>query len=154
MAYREAVQDEDLSVNLAGANFFWNISDAVGWGCPNRQLDVMLVQYLLHKALSAYGRPTKNGISMDGIFGPQTSKWIKKFQADTTWTGIDGKVDAVGGSRSLSTKTKKMYTIHWLNFVLMDNDSTVYQDITIDPSLPAELCSELSKIVVDDVVAV
>jgi len=151
MAHREEVKNEQLRANLKGSSFYWNISAAVGWGCPNRQTDVMLVQYLLHRGLGG-ARPTEKPISMDGIFGPQTYKFIKYFQKEVTFTTTDGRVDAAGGTRDVSTKTKTDYTIHWLNVYLKEYKPVFYNDITIDNQLPTVLCNELLRIVVDDYV--
>lgn len=151
MAHRESIKNEQLEANLEGADFYWNISAAVGWGCKNRQSDVMLVQYLLTRAYGIYSSPPfKTPIVIDGIFGPQTYKWIRAFQSGNGWLGIDGKVDAVDGTRETSTISRKGYTIHWLNVDMQINYPHLYNDITIDKKLPAVLCNELMKIVVDD----
>lgn len=147
MAHREEVKNEQLRVDLGGAKFYWNISADVGWGCRNQTADVMLVQYLLFRG---FENSFKKPIVMDGVFGPQTYKWIRAFQKEVHWTGIDGKVDAADGTRDVSTITKKNYTIHWLNIYMKLGYPLIFRDITLDKWLPSLLCNEFSKIVVDD----
>src|SRR5215204_2426159 len=78
MAYRETIKNEELKAYLRGAEFFWNITADVGWGCPNHWADVMLVQYLLGTALDWREMSPK----VDGAFGPKTNNILKLVQKD------------------------------------------------------------------------
>src|SRR5690348_1862960 len=89
---------------------FYNVVNAVGKNCPNRNDDVKLVQYLLQIFYSQSGFPPPKGMMrVDGIRGPVTKNWITRFQLDVKSYGnsvsIDGRMDRardhrLGGSIS------------------------------------------------------
>lgn len=64
---------------------FYNVSSAVGPGCPNKRTDVMLVQFFPHQI---YSHPTKLNkpagpkIAINGSFDGTTAAWIKHYQND------------------------------------------------------------------------
>lgn len=151
MAYRQTIKNEELKTYLRGAEFFWNITADVGWGCPNHWADVMLIQYLLGTALDWREMSPK----VDGAFGPKTNKILKLVQKDflsIRFEGgyADGKVDTIDGTRKRSTITHSTYTIVCLNSELQYRQPVFYRDITLDGKLPGALRSELSRVVISD----
>jgi hypothetical protein len=73
------------------------LSAAVGPSCPNRKLDVMLVQLLLLKYGRSSPKVTMSGddLDVDGLMGPETAKAILKFQKENAdyCPVLDGKID-------------------------------------------------------------
>jgi hypothetical protein len=150
MAYKDKFEGEALDTQ-SGMTFFWNIHEDVGWGCRNRPDDVMLVQFLLRGVFQNYCKhykvapPTKKPLAVDGIFGPQTYKWIKAFEdVIPGFSHHDGKVDAIDGTRSMSTIKKRHYTIIGLNLDF-SWDYVYFHDLRMDPNLPTLLANSLSQ---------
>ncbi len=152
MAYKDNFEGDALD-NVSHLTVFWNIHQSVGWGCPNRPDDVMLVQFLLKRVMHnqvEYYRlpelPTKKDLAVDGIFGPQTYKWIRFYQSMMpNFFHQDGKVDAVDGTRKKSTKQHRVYTIIMLNLEFADRDYIYYHDLRMDPTLPSALAQALTQ---------
>lgn len=144
MAYKDTCEDPDIKSDLP---FFWNIHKSVGWGCPNRTDDVMLVQFLLlsiylNTEVFSVGSPPTETFPLDGIFGQKTYKWIRAFQKTQPGYHQDGRVSAIDGSRAFSTETHHPYTIIALNAELSKYPH--FQDLRMDPNLPATLAQVLS----------
>ena len=152
MAYKDQFEGEALR-NYARLRFFWNIHEDVGWGCRNRPDDVMLVQFMLKRVfqyqVEKYGLPrlpTKKDMVVDGIFGPQTHKWVSAYQQLMPgYMHQDGKVDAIDGTKKISTKTDRAYTIAILNLDFADRDYIYYHDLRMDPNLPSALANALTQ---------
>ncbi len=152
MAYKDKFEGE--AINPANQlSHFWNIHENVGWGCRNRPDDVMLVQFLLKGAIRLYldqykgifKQPTKNDLVVDGIFGPQTHKWIKAYQSIMPgYFHQDGKVDAIDGTREYSTKQHRLYTIVALNGDFSAH-YVYFHDLRMDPNLPSALAQALTQ---------
>jgi hypothetical protein len=161
MAYKDNFEGDALN-NAADLRFFWNVHEDVGWGCRNRPDDVMLVQYLLrrtmHNVVEVYQQPslpTKKDLVVDGIFGPQTHKWIRAYQSlMSNYFHQDGKVDAIDGTRKKSTKQHRLYTIIALNLDFIDNDYLYFYDLRMDPNLPPFLAQALTQSMGSDPVIV
>jgi hypothetical protein len=129
---------------LMGKEHLWNITHPVGIGCVNLPEDVMLVQYMLYKIhyyLPAKLRPTSY-IKVDGIYGPQTNKWIRHFQSK--WCNMipDGKIKPCDG-KTYYFKDFVPFTICGINDHLYLSWQHHFDDIRKDPYLPAELCFQL-----------
>jgi hypothetical protein len=94
---------------------FYNVSMAVGPGCPNMREDVMLVQFLLALLYAdpTLTRPSPDKLKVDGVFGPITEKWILGYQRDAVRHGlavkVDGRVDRALGLEGSISHT--IYTI-------------------------------------------
>jgi hypothetical protein len=115
MAFRDSKTCADNKLSS-----FYNLNMAVGPGCPNRQDDVMLVQFLLKQF---YAAPDRQGtapvgeMKVDGMWGPTTARWILAFQLRMKHHHgaifADGRVDP---ARSfVSSISHTVYTIIWLN---------------------------------------
>lgn len=116
--------------NIFSNGFFYNLTMAVGPGCPNRRDDVMLVQYCLKKTFEnpTVVRPplppyTGKKIVVDGNCGTITLKAIERYQKLVKQTGGTAKLDKVvdraitkGGFASIS---HTFYTIINLNIDLI-----------------------------------
>ncbi|MDQ6785462.1 MAG: peptidoglycan-binding protein [Acidobacteriota bacterium] len=121
--------------------WFYNLVHAVGKDCPNQSNDVKLVQYMLKRLYDigitqtgiarVWQRP-KGNLTVDGWCGDATRNWILKFQLDVRQSGYsvlaDRRVDRARGhsNGSISNTT---YTIIWLNYLLMYNDTDDYANI-------------------------
>ena len=51
MAYKQKIPQawKNIHPNVAKLPFIYNLDDAVGIGCPNKRLDVMMVQVFLQR---------------------------------------------------------------------------------------------------------
>src|SRR5262245_18713562 len=83
-----------------GGNFY-NVNFAVAARAPNKRDDVLLVQWLLHRAYTDHPRllpPEAGGIAIDGFLGRQTITWMTAFQRDVRRLAqpcvVDGRVDS------------------------------------------------------------
>jgi len=90
---------------------FYNLEHAVGRAANNQMNDVKIVQYLL----SVLDFDCK----IDGMYGPQTSRAMNKYQTTLRSQGFsilpDGRVDRAKGNRAMGTISHTIYTILWLN---------------------------------------
>lgn len=124
---------------------FYNVSHAVGKGCPNMRDDVKLVQYLLikfyDKALASsnvYTKP-KGDLKVDGDCGPITLNWILKFQLDVNkrhpgTVYADNRVDRALNKNLTGSISNTIYTIGVLNrFTLMVNPDAFYSTPLVIP---------------------
>lgn len=135
----------------------WNVSEAVGKGAPNEPDDVMLVQYMLTKLYEDVhrgGRLRPPGeMTVDGICGPVTQRWILAFQTDlnqdvASMVSMDGRIDRAhglftslpGGVAVPGTALGRMvYTIVVMNRVFGDDFPEYHADPRRAPDMPAEL---------------
>lgn len=100
--------------------YYYNVVNAVGKNCPNRNDDVKLVQYLLQLFYSNSGfTPPKGMMRVDGICGPVTKNWITRFQLDVKSFGspilVDGRIDRARDHHLMGAVSHTGYTILWLN---------------------------------------
>ncbi len=126
---------------------FYNVSMAVGLNAPNQRDDVMLVQYMLKRV---YEKPVypkftlsqqRGEMTVDGICGPVTARWIGHFQTDVRTTGanvlVDWRIDrALAGMASISGTE---YTIHLLNDAFRAHYPDIYENMQGDPDVPPEV---------------
>jgi hypothetical protein len=102
---------------------FYNLESNVGYGCPNKRTDVLLVQFFLREILnqadSLAARPPGKDLSVDGLFGSQTEAWIRAYQSFVKSKGknivVDGKVNAAPADYSARIRGNTAYTIAHLN---------------------------------------
>jgi peptidoglycan hydrolase-like protein with peptidoglycan-binding domain len=150
MAFLDITGNESLPT-------IYNVSMGVG---PDprgfyRRDDILLVQYLLKKVWEEHGSeispplpapPEPGTIKVDGIFGPITARWIKRYQEEVKKSGqpiaADGRVDRAHGTVSSITHT--LYTILLLNFDFHNKEQSSFDDLTTDPECPPELIAALS----------
>jgi hypothetical protein len=128
---------------------FYNLSQAVGYGCLNWAEDVKIVQFFLKRlySLPKYQskKPSGDDMVVDGKMGPITRTWIRKYQADCLDHGIptsfDGIVDKAGhkGGNYMSSITKSFYTIRVLNNMMRVNDPAVYKTLPTNPAVPPDV---------------
>ena len=132
MAHRETIQNQRLK-DYIEANFFYTVSDSVGYGCANRPDDVRLVQYLINKFHN------RKVLETDGRYGGMTWNAIKKFQEMHDIPGGAGTISSATGLRWTSPKTGQPYTICILNQYLNVYNRNLFVDPRMDPWFPKEL---------------
>lgn len=141
MAHKEMLPDGEVRSWLE-APMFWNVSSSVGYGCPNKKGDVLLVQYLLNSLARIQNQP-KRLLVPDGKFGGKTWARIKQVQIEDLAVP-DGMISAIDGSRLYSPNKKGLYTIILLNRYIWVQLRHYYMDIRRDPKCPADLIQILS----------
>jgi hypothetical protein len=102
-----------------------DIDEPVGKGCPNRKLDVYVVQYLLKSVIDSPKTSRKMDIlpatplNIDGIFGERTAEAIRFFQVSGSRgplaVGTDGRIDPTRGGTYAGSVSGKLRTIILLN---------------------------------------
>lgn len=104
----------------------YNIINAVGLNCPNKQDGVKLMQYLLlnrYKNVQPKGATPKGEMKVDGICGGVTINWINKFQIDIMFSHgsiqADKRIDRIRNTETLiGDISKTRYTLAWLNWLV------------------------------------
>ena len=127
MPFLDAIDGNDVN-----ADVFWNVSEAVGNGCPNIVEDVMLVQFFLKRAAEKFPL-NKETITVNGVCDSVTIRAIYKFQS-TYGSSVDGIIDRAKTGTPWSSKTKKEYTIILLNNCLRYCDGAWFHNLIRDPS--------------------
>jgi hypothetical protein len=144
-----AFVDED-SEDPSGNARFYNVTKAVGYGCPNEKEDTMMVQFFLKRIYTTEmmkANKPKGNMTVDGKIGPITRNWILKFQLDMRDMGnpcyADGIMDKAGNENNadnfVSSISRTKYTIRLLNNGLRKLDSNLYKTLPTNPEVPAEL---------------
>lgn len=144
-----AFVDED-SEDPNGNARFYNVTKAVGYGCPNDKEDAMMVQFFLkrlYQTKEMKASAPKGEMKVDGKVGPITRNWILKFQLDMRNGGYDcyadGVMDKAGNENNadnyVSSLSRTKYTIRLLNNGLRKLDATLYKTLPTNPEVPAEL---------------
>lgn len=135
---------------------YYNVTSAVGYGCPNLVEDVKVVQFFLQRffSLPSFVRSKPSGaMSVDGKAGPITRAWIKKCQIVCRQSHqnilVDGIINKAGNgtpakndtdqANELSTISHTAYTIHKLNAVLRHGDTAVYKTLGTNPIVPPDV---------------
>ncbi len=164
MAHRESIQDKHLKGMLYGQDFFWAVSSNVGYTCRNKPEDVLLVQFFINSITNQIrneiivdiiaGTETKTSpfkgipekLDPDGDFGGKTWSAIKWIQRECIVPPMvaDGMVSAADGTKALTPKKKRFYTIYALNHLYGLYNHHYFHDIRSDPDLPSALCNHLS----------
>ena len=140
MAHKEMLQNGEVKTWLE-AQWLWNVSSSVGYSCPNKKGDVLLVQYLLNSVARICGQPSRLLVP-DGKFGGKTWARIRQVQIEDCMAIPTGMVSAIDGSRLYGPKG--LYSIIMLNRYLVAQLRHYYMDIRMDPKCPAELVGILS----------
>ncbi|MDI1241392.1 MAG: hypothetical protein PSX80_05675 [bacterium] len=145
MPYKKIISSGAVKAELDGAEFFWNIRDRVGYGYRNDRNDVLLVQFLLNRAIKFWNDklPSESVglLEPDGLFGGQTWNRIKWFQAQTkdSESMADGMISPVDGRQLLSPKSKQIYTMYTLNKMYRHIHRLYWDDLSKDPACPPAL---------------
>ena len=137
----------------------YNVNQAVGRGCPNRQTDVMLVQFFLAALnlsnifpVSGFSSPIGSPepiFPIDGVFKIGLVDWIAEFQRVANRNGVgplavDGRVDPSGvGWGDTNIKHTHRRTIQVLNVLLARSDIKRFESLPDHPSVPGVLRAEL-----------
>ena len=151
MAHKQTVTNNAVKDLMFGANFFWNITDNVGYGYKNNKSDVLLVQFFLNSAVLAYNHFEKTDYSLlvqDGKFGGKTwvkIKWLQKHLECV----VDGMISAPNGDNLHTPKQGQVYTMYYMNGIYKRMFGHYYPDLRIDPKCPSELRSHFT--VSDDI---
>lgn len=161
MAHRESIQSGTLKTVLQGEEFFWAVSNSVGYTCRNKKEDVLLVQFFLNSFIAdVYNNMVvqvlKNtvedkspfssiprSLETDGDFGGKTWAAIKWFQKKMGLV-VDGMISESNGTSFQTPKQGKMYTIHALNLMYLVINPAYFEDLRMDRNLPSPLCQQLS----------
>ena len=129
---------------------FYNVFSSVGYGCPNMEEDVKVVQFFLQRFFSLADFKDKKPwgtMTVDGKVGPVTRAWILKSQLvmrnDGVNISVDGIVDKAGtvpgaGNRE-STISHTDYAIRMLNNALRKRDTAVYKTLSSNPEVPQDV---------------
>jgi hypothetical protein len=113
---------------FSGSSFiFYNVDAAVGKGCPNNPLDVLLVQYLLKECnklpgfaeVEADAGFTQETMSVTGAWDQYWDGYLANFELTLARFGRpasrDRRIDPVIGGRILGSIHHQPYMILWLN---------------------------------------
>jgi hypothetical protein len=113
---------------FSGSSFiFYNVDAAVGKGCPNNPLDVLLVQYLLKECnklpgfaeVEADAGFTQETMSVTGAWDQYWDGYLANFELTLARFGRpalrDRRIDPVIGGRILGSIHQLPYMILWLN---------------------------------------
>ncbi len=129
---------------------FYNLNSAVGYGCPNIEEDVKVVQFFLQRFFTLryfVGEKPSGTMSADGKVGPTTRTWIRKFQLLCRKSKqnvlVDGIIDKAGNNKNANNLTSSIsrteYAIRALNAVLRHEDNAVYKTLTTNPVVPPDV---------------
>jgi hypothetical protein len=132
---------------------FYNVSHAVGPGAPNRTTDVELVQFFLREI---YDHPSNvkkkpaGTMTVDGVAGPITFAWIRRFQEDVKRAGgsvlVDGRVDHARGRQFDSSSISRTgYTIAHMNMTYRRRYGTQHDYLDKHPRIPPALKAEIRE---------
>src|SRR5215475_13867482 len=91
---------------------FYNVTAAVGYGCPNIEEDVKVIQFFLQRIFtlpSCVPHKPPGTITVDGKVGPITRAWILKGQTVAKLSHakvlVDGIVNKAGNPGNPSNET-------------------------------------------------
>ena len=129
---------------------FYNVSQAVGKGCPNLPDDVMLVQFFIRElakdATVAPGTRPAAPLTVDGVYSPNLGEWImwiqKASNAKAAGTTLaDGRVDPARGMANdpkflKSSISHTQYTIVTLNASYRFRFKKSHNALEDDPNVP------------------
>lgn len=129
---------------------FYNVSQAVGKGCPNLPDDVMLVQFFIRElakdATVAPGTRPSAPLTVDGVYTPNLGEWIlwvqKASNAKAAGTTLaDGRVDPARGMANdpkflKSSISHTQYTIVTLNASYRFRFKKSHDALEDDPNVP------------------
>jgi hypothetical protein len=129
---------------------FYNINSAVGYGCPNMEEDVKVVQFFMQRLFTTpqfAERKPWGTMTPDGKVGPVTRAWIIRTQIVCKQDGgnviIDGVVDkaqnAQDNSNRVSSISQTDYLIRMMNNALRKLDTPVYKTLTTNPIVPPDM---------------
>ena len=140
------------SEDAVGNPTFYNVTEAVGYGCKNMTEDVKVVQFFLKRfymipvliPLKPWGTMT-----VDGKVGPITRAWITKAQIDARASQlnvlVDGIVDRAGNANNQdnyeSSISHTAYLIRILNKNIRKFQRELYKTLTINQEVPPDLRS-------------
>jgi hypothetical protein len=138
------------NVDPTGSATFYNVFSAVGYGCPNQEEDVKVIQFFLQRMFSTpqFSKQKPWGtMTVDGKVGPVTRAWIVRSQMavrnDGADVAVDGVVDkarnAEDGNNRTSSMSHTQYHIRMLNNVLRKADTAVYKTLATNPVVPADV---------------
>ena len=130
-----------MAIDLTDMPTVYNVSFPVGPNMPNRRDDVLLVQTLMKLANFTRFSPglgpveSSRSIAVDGIFGPQTKRMIKAFEADRRDAGLlvvdDGVVES--SSKDGFTGGGVLFKIIHLNRKVKNGDAFRHANLPFDP---------------------
>jgi hypothetical protein len=161
MAFKQHIPQEwiKLRPNLAKIPHLYNLDEAVGLGCPNKRLDVMLLQLML-LSWSRYNLQNMGGkgispkagfmiLPANGIFDNRLLGWILGFQLfrwEPDSAAITGKALPIRGIASLDGRN----VIADLNLQIARPDASgrlkggdLWSDMASAPGTPRELAEAL-----------
>jgi hypothetical protein len=149
---------------FSGSSFiFYNVDAAVGKGCPNNPLDVLLVQYLLKECnkLPSFAKVetdagfTQETMSVTGAWDQYWDGYLANFELTLVNLGRpalrDRRIDPVIGGRILGSIHHQPYMILWLNRVYRQVSPGEYSRIAYAADCPWALRQVLKIQFVGDI---
>lgn len=142
----------------SGERDFYNVTEAVGYGCSNLMDDVKMVQFFLKRiALRAPNYNPSGEMKVDGHCGPTTRRWIVEFQISARKAGnnymVDGIVDRAGNENNpdkmYSSISKTIYTVRALNNGMFWLDRAIYQTLSTNSKVPDDVRLIFKKVHAD-----
>jgi len=129
---------------------FYNINSAVGYGCPNMEEDVKVVQFFMQRLFSTQqfaDRKPWGTMTPDGKVGPITRAWIIRTQMVCKQGGgdvvVDGVVDKAQNAQDNNNRVSSIshtdYLIRMLNNALRKLDTQVYKTLSTNPVVPGDV---------------
>jgi hypothetical protein len=128
----------------------YTVDKAVGAGCPNLRDDVALVQFFLRAVMEDekdYRLPPGQPLSIDGIFGPQTTlyinSWLQQESKIAQNIGIpvqDGVISPPLNRGGIGSLSHVRYSMVSLNVIYgSTNGLDKHANIGTDPRCPIAL---------------
>jgi hypothetical protein len=117
----------DIAYSNGTGFIFYNVDAAVGKGCPNNPLDVLLVQYLLKECNKLPGYATvqvgagftQETMTVTGAWDQYWDGYLANFELTLVNKGRpvrrDRRVDPVIAGRVFGSISHQPYVILWLN---------------------------------------
>ena len=140
--------------NLAKLTHLYNLDDTVGLNCPNKKLDVMLLQFMLQQWSTRILQLTSpwygfNTLPINGVFDNRLLAWIFGYQVmqwENHLPAISGKAIPIRGMSELNGRN----VIADLNLQLMnlrdEKLGRLWGDITSVSGIPPELAQAVKQV--------
>jgi len=134
-----------------GKFLFYNVDAAVGAGCPNQRLDVLLVQYLLKESNKTPGYVevqvgagfTQDAMQISGTWDQYWGGYLSNFENTLQRRGRsirkDGRIDPLVGGEVFGPIHHEAYAILWLNRGYLQLRPSDYPRMSEAADCPPEL---------------
>ena len=144
--------------NIAKVPLLYTVDKAVGLGCPNSELDVMLVQYMLRKWIETSlwvgnfprGYQFRN-LAVSGLFDNRVLAWIFFFQLTccSAWGhdagSLTGKIEPIRDIGSTTGSTMIELNVQLGGFTPGKPFNSLWLNMADASDMPMQLSSALKK---------